>query len=138
MRAFRGKPLGTAGDHCQRQVFETFGPSVQNIFVVFCVPQKTAERPKHSIEQRPALRSSEPSKAGRFAYFVMPQAFQERAPTGTSPERSWDFEARFEDSQNILKGYSTPLLSSHPVYPPECSLVRGKSDSRPLCPHANK
>ena len=25
MRAFQGKPLGTARDHCQHQSFETFG-----------------------------------------------------------------------------------------------------------------
>jgi hypothetical protein len=57
---------------------------------------------------------------------------------GTSPEQSWDYQARFEAPKNILKDYSMPLLSSHPVYRQECRSVHGKSDSKPICLHANK
>jgi hypothetical protein len=64
-----------------------------------------------------------------------------RPPTsvnGTSPEQSWDYQARFEAPKNILKDYSMPLLSPYPIDRQEYRSVHGKSDSKPICLHANK
>ncbi len=61
-----------------------------------------------------------------------------RKINGTSPEQSWDNQARFESPKNILKDYRLPLRSSHPVYRRECRSVHRKSGSKPIGLHANK
>jgi len=80
-------------------------------------------------------------EAPGFDFLVrLAMCYTTRQPSvnGTAPEQSWDYQARSEAPKNILKDYSMPLLSSHPVYRQECRSVHRKSDSKPICLHANK